>query len=676
MGDKPIALLIYALVGLSIAILMPTMGKLRLFGESYTKPTTATKEPSWIAFFMAALSLLILAGLHSYLPWRYISYGAIFSCTVAILVAQGDRIRILSAVFLGSLLIAVIPWWLRSEDQHLKISSQQTIVMLLATGISYWMLTRGNSPQHQDTPNQQRLRSLMYMGFAIGTGYLVMSTGLGMTTATTAVWHHWGAYVGPAQLVAAGVVPLHDIPLQYGLGPTLLLAQTCEVNCWTSLYWISGICTLMMTSLVAWVALHFNRSKHPLSVLATLIIVLACCLLWTAYPPRLMAAMATPSTTGIRFLPGILMLAWLVHQNNKPLAKNSVLGHVLWLACILWSPEAGAHATALWAPYFVWNKTFNKDKVSTESSVIIFLKACLTLATVLIAGLCLFATVFRSIYGNWPLPQEYAAYVVHPPGPMPINTLGTIWFAIACVGCWMSGWILLPKGWMQPKDARASWLVSLLCLATFTYYLGRSHDNNILNLLPYLALLLFATRAITFNGSLHALATTLLAALLGWSTTFGVENYEEAFKQHRLLAFTPQELTNSFNRETNQGLFFIKPQANEMRLKPEDAAPALMYIRNTFNEPVEVFDHFLLVDGGETFNPWNALHGPENFVSIPSKNRRIYLERVAKRLQKPGWVLYEKKWDIATYLSDYDSVYYRDKEIIFGTYIAIRYVPK
>jgi hypothetical protein len=82
-----------------------------------------------------------------------------------------------------------------------------------------------------------------------------------------------------------------------------------------------------------------------------------------------------------------------------------------------------------------------------------------------------------------------------------------------------------------------------------------------------------------------------------------------------------------------------------------------------------------VLDQGELLPPWNALHGPENFVYTPPQDRRRYLSRVARRLQAPGWVLFDQQTDMSTYLADYDSVYRRTETLQFGTYTAIRFAP-
>lgn len=410
MGDKPAVLLAYGVVGLTLAAILPTLGRRRLF-ESSEGLAGPYKEPLWISLILGMLVVIVLAKGHHYFPWRYVLYGAILGM-VGMALSKQDLVRTLPAVLLGLLITAVMPWWLRTDDQlHLSLSGRQSILMLITTAVSYWMLTRSGTGS-DDTPLRRQARMLVYIGFGLGLVYLVLSTGLSLTSANTTPWHHWGAYIGPAQLVLAGALPLHDIPVQYGLGPTLMLAQGCQANCWTALYWISGLSTLLMTALLGYLALQFNRSKHPLSVLATLSIVLACCLLWTAYPPSLMASLATPSTSGIRFLPGVLVLALLVrHTRQTECTKPApAWGHLAWLACILWSPEAGVHATVLWAPYYVWTRTHGAQ---TGGARLRFMRSAIDLVLVLIGGLGLSTLIYRALLGEWPLPSQYVAYLAH-----------------------------------------------------------------------------------------------------------------------------------------------------------------------------------------------------------------------------------------------------------------------
>ena len=678
MGDKPIVLLAYGAVGIGLATALPVLSRARLFGSGATNVAPSAlpaKESIGVLVGLALLAWLTWHKLHDTIPWRYQAYAALTSILVAFLGPRDGRIGRCIATWLGLLVCSVIPWWLRDDAARLNISGHSIFTTLCVTALTYALLSR--SSDEKRPLFQQSMRIGLYGLFTLIAIWLVMTTGLAQTTANTTPWHHWGAYLGPAQLVAANAIPLHDIPVQYGLGPTLLLAQSCNINCWMGLYWIAGLSTLMMMGLLAWMALRLNCSSHPLSALAVLSIVLVTCLLWTAYPPELMASMATPSTTGIRFLPGVIMLAWLVRRIfvEQHARRTLLCGHIIWLACIAWSPESALHASAVWMPYFVWTLTFEGAPQSTHA-VSRFAWAVIKLLTTLALGLGMLIVVFRLTLGAWPRPIEYITYMLYPPGPLPTYARGTIWFAMACLACWMIGWVGASRHNENRKAAQASWLVALYCVATFTYYLGRSHDNNILNLLPYLSLLLIATKGLTRSGSVNTLAMILLATLIGWLPAFGQVHYRDTAALGRLSVFAPRALTDSFNRETADGLFYMAPQAKDAKLHPEDAAPALRYIRQNFHEPVEIFDLFMLVDGAERQAPWSALHGPENFVYIPSEQRREYLRRVAQRLQRPGWVLYEKTTDMSSYLPEYDSVYRRTQELDFGTYRAIRFTPR
>lgn len=472
---------------------------------------TGAKPLVLLAYGLIGLALMVLAPL---LHQRRVSNGEAEAVGARIT----PPIRMVFGMLIGLCAMAFLPWWVREPGHwfRLALSPLQVAAVLSLTFAVSWMLTRQNTAA-RDSCAHRRWRALVYAVFAMVLLCLVFSTGWLLTYTGPGLWHHWGAYVGPALLVAEGAHPWYDIPVQYGLGVTLLLAQGCQIDCWSALYWLAGAMTAAMTALLAYLALQFNGSRHPLSVLATVAIVLVCGLFWTANPRGLAAPLTYPSTTGLRFLPGVLVLTLLVrHARLGAVGRTPpAWGHVLWLACILWSPEAGLHATMLWAPYFVWLHTWAQGAGRPS---IRFIRAAARLALVLVGGLTLTALGYRLLWGHFPEAGAYLVYLRHPPGPLPVNPWGTVWFALVCMVCWGLGWFYMARrACTNPGLATASWLSALFCFASFTYYLGRSHDNNILNLLPFFALMLQAARAIVPTGAVKTLSTTLLAACVGWS---------------------------------------------------------------------------------------------------------------------------------------------------------------
>ena len=72
-------------------------------------------------------------------------------------------------------------------------------------------------------------------------------------------WHHWGAYVGPSEMVRSGARLFRDVPAQYGLGPTVLIAAIGGQGCWLSVYYLAGLSTLLFAAMVAGIALNAWR---------------------------------------------------------------------------------------------------------------------------------------------------------------------------------------------------------------------------------------------------------------------------------------------------------------------------------------------------------------------------------------------------------------------------------
>jgi hypothetical protein len=71
------------------------------------------------------------------------------------------------------------------------------------------------------------------------------------------------------------------------------------------------------------------------------------------------------------------------------------------------------------------------------------------------------------------------------------------------------------------------------------------------------------------------------------------------------------------------------------------------------------------------------MHNWANYFFMPMNKRHEFLLRGIRHLNRPGWIIYYKKFPhINDWLSDYDVVYRRELEVDFQTYQAIRFVPR
>jgi len=144
------------------------------------------------------------------------------------------------------------------------------------------------------------------------------------------------------------------------------------------------------------------------------------------------------------------------------------------------------------------------------------------------------------------------------------------------------------------------------------------------------------------------------------------------------MQFRPHSIISDFSYTSPGGMranqFMAGPHSSDA-LGP-DAARGMQVISETFHEPVTVLDPPLNLEATSIGAPWSAFQGPENYAYLPSSLRRQFLANVAKKLKASGWLLIRRDYDAAAWLSDYDAVYRRDQQLDFGTYYAIRYVPR
>lgn len=567
---------------------------------------------------------------------------------------------------------------MHNDVNRLKLDAIQSLLPVGISGLLFYLIWKDDGA----STKSNSWRAPLYIGFGLAVTALSLTAGISLNTQSINQWHHWGAYIGPAQLLTQGIIPFNEIPLQYGLGPSLLISLGCQTDCWNSLYWISASFTIVMTYLLAYIALKLNQQKTFFREFWVLLTILLSCIIWTALPMALESVTSTPSTSGLRFLPGVLMTALLVWTSSKdsgngklnasipPFAWSFFPHNALWIVSFWYSPEAGIQTSVLWFGYCFLQNIYS----GIQSIITNIFTTCSKLLFIFTLGIATFCVGFFAIWGQLPNLSTYFAYILHPPGPLPVNQNGCIWFAVMVTILFFI-WSKQQKNKdiAKPKNT-AIWIVFLLCYANFTYFIGRSADNNILNLLPYFGVLLVGLQSQLEKGMSKAIANVLLAAIIAWLPIMDWGNYARAIQSGEFFSLSPERLSQTFTRTNHSSdKYFVDPKeiANN-----RDIGEALVFIASKYNEPVEIIDRFNLLDTAQTLAPWDGLHGPANFMYIPSSLRQRYLANVKTRLNRPGWILISSKIkEGGEFIKDYQSIYTEDARIRFGDYQAIRFIP-
>ncbi len=637
--------------------------------------------PKWVYHLIGIIGCAAL----TLIPWTYITLAILLSLIAAQLSAADYRKQVGYGIFISLIAGSFLPWWLYDGVNRLRLDLIQSLIPIVIGGLLFYVDNRwiSNTRNKQFSP-QNYWQAPLYIGFLICVVFFTFTAGLSVNTASVNQWHHWGAYIGPAQLLSQGVIPFNEIPLQYGLGPSLLITYVCRTNCWNSLYYISGGFTIAMVCLLGYIALQLNTKKTFLGELFVLLIILLASLIWTALPMNLESILATPSTTGLRFLPSVLMAALIIrtlHVNHAsavysnsqanllPLQWRYLPHNFLWLLSLCYSPEAGVQTSVLWVSYWVLINSQISHKLINN-----ILATSLQLTLILCIGIALFSLGFLLVWGELPKPIGYISYLIYPPGPLPVNPNGSIWFVVLILIIFFVWAKNQPLQFLNKPQNASVWIVFLLCYVNFTYFIARSADNNILNLLPYLTILLIALKNQLPNGLARIIASLLLVCIFVWLPLMGWGNYQKAFAAGNFFSLSSEALVKTFNYANPKSDIYFK---NQMDLaNKHDIVSAITFIDQNYHESIEVIDRFNLIDASANLPPWNGLHGPANFMYMPSSMRRSYLENVKTRLNRSGWILINTQLkESDDFIKDYSSVYQEDKRLQFGNYQAIRFLP-
>jgi hypothetical protein len=554
----------------------------------------------------------------------------------------------------AAMLFATALWWIASLQMGLVPA---LLGALLALGAGYLPRWKGSS----NVSKVQLLPAMILCG-VIGLAMGLLTAPFEASDTIYLAWHHWGAYLAPVEAWRGGGVPYRDFPIQYGLGPTVVLMASCGHDCWRGMYWVTVVANALYFATLAGSAVILTaRSPKGLRWLALLAIFCAA-FFWTGFPSNFAGPVITPSVAGLRFLSISALLLHILYAEQRK-TRRDWIGHGLWLIDLFWSPEAAFFGTLIWWPYLALRDATEAGE--WRAALIALVRGAVRGAIALAAGIGILALVLWLLSARTITFADFFAYVQHPPGALPVNFAGTIWIALATLSL---GIIVLARQGLSDRT-RPLYACLLGFLAAGTYYISRSHDNNILNLFPLLILVLLATLGNldkvneTTQHFARAFIHSALVAMVAFIVTFDYRPWGEGVARVGPLHVGPSRLISRF-----------APKADDTpAILPADAITGLKFLEDRNAGAVLLFDrNYLMVHSSGA--AWTSVNNLANFVPLPEASIQHFIRRSATAYGRPGWILADaghRHW-----VDAFQVAFEVRKERSFGGYQAYHLVPR
>ncbi len=640
MTANPIPALIYIIL-LGAALLLPYAS--RHFGWK----VAADRDQNWLPILTVGGGVVL-----ALLRGEFVIGGA----GMLLLSVFGFGFWQISGALAALLLFSAATWWIAGVD----LSSSQKI---LFTGIC--LLLALAARRIQFNAGVTVAKSSRDMAFAFGLLLLGLLAGLlsgavSSPLSAAQAWHHWGAYLSPVESLNAGGVPFRDFPVQYGMGPTLLVAGLCGSNCWNGIYVAVVACNALYLALLGWSVLLLTRGMGLPARLLSLGSMICAVLIWTGDPADWGSPLIYPSVAGLRFLPLVALLSFILTIEMTEILPKWRLwcGHALWLVGLFWSPEAAFFSSLVWWPYLALRDAESREGWS------VFLLGGLRGVLALLAGYAALAVLFRIVFDAWVAGDDFLIYIKYPPGPLPVSLLGPVWWvAVVLILAVMTSLIHSTR-----REGRAQYACFLATLGSLSYYLSRSHDSNIINLFPFLLLLLIATLAARQTPFVIGFVRTSLLASIAFVSAFGFHWWTaERGSSVGGVQFGGAPLIAQFSPLTPQ------PKS----LVPRDAAVAFNDLYKLGGGQILLFDQPRVMVLSPSGGYWTGVNNSANFDPLPNAIILHYIRRGAAVYHRPGWiVIHRAQVGDSHWLPLFRVVYDVDAQRDYGTYVAFHLTPK
>ncbi|MGO8671295.1 MAG: hypothetical protein ACLQVD_08045 [Capsulimonadaceae bacterium] len=339
-------------------------------------------------------------------------------------------------------------------------------------------------------------------------------------------YHHWGVYIGPAQMVRQGGWLLWDVPSQYGFLSTLSIAFLPTTSVWTSFYYLIGVFQGATALFLYWIGRSTARSFAG-RILSALLVLSAVFWIGTRSYGVVPGPQTFPSTGAFRFFWVYAVLAVLIYcsrltrRGTVPVWPLAV-GCVCWAIGVCWSVESAFYTSAAWLPAFyfiIWQVTTGRSDQNSPTLprhmawILAVLPPALVSGAVI--GIDLFYRHGLQRLPDWSMYFEYARSFQSGFGELPLDFNGSIWVAFICALVPATLALTLFRKSQSDPDIGVLVAGASTVVAVSSYCMGRSHPNNLLNIMPAcLAAALLSLRQLDRSFSGRSPAALLARACL------------------------------------------------------------------------------------------------------------------------------------------------------------------
>lgn len=294
-------------------------------------------------------------------------------------------------------------------------------------------------------------------------------------------YHHYSFYMGPIFDISKGKSILLDTPSQYGylsihflalilrkIGVTFNMFNFVNIMLFVSYYSLAGF-------------IFFKLIKHVIAASMFTLIFMTLQTFFSHYTYVML-----PSTGPIRFGLSLVVLGILIFA---PKTKKLLWSSVFAAISIFWSPETAIYVVPAWFfACFVICFQITKTKKEFFGTILKEIGKFTCISSMIFAAIFLYEYVH---FHTFPRLANYIVYVsAYKDGSLSMNIslYGNYYFAVIVL---LLGLATMAHFVIRKKKAQLLPALSYLSIsnvALLSYYVGRSHENNIVNISGFLFL--------------------------------------------------------------------------------------------------------------------------------------------------------------------------------------------